>query len=210
MFGLRVSLLGRETCGGLFLWESRPGGHVLPVLEPGEQHTGIQEGLVPCIVHRGDILAVGGIIHHAGRLGGGGVEPSHFRLYHLAEQAGNRFVLIGGYILRERDHYPQAGGIWAVLGGGVNAVAAPQGLHPPHHAVRLSRPQGVRIQHSGTPGEHGPGLSPAAAQLPQDKAAHILQIVLLALRQGHVAIMAERDRLGAAQPLKELPDILGR
>ena len=119
-------------------------------------------------------------------------------------------MLVGGYVLREWDHYPQPGRALAVLGCGVNTVAAPQGLHPPHGVFRLSRPQVVRIQHSGTPGEHGPGLSPAAAQLPQDKAAHILQIVLLALRQGHVAIMAERDRLGAAQPLKELPDILGR
>ena len=151
-----------------------------------------------------------GIVHHAGRLGGGGVEPRHFRLDHLAEQTGNWFVLIGGYVLREWDHYPQPGRARAVLGCGVNAVAALQCLHPPHGALRLSWPQVVRIQHSGAPGEHCPGLPPAAAQLPQDKAAHILQIVLLALWQGPVSGMVERDCLGTAQPFKELPDILGR
>ena len=68
-----------------------------------------------------------------------------------------------------------------MLAGGVDAVAAPQGLHPPHHVVRAAGGDAIQVEGQHIPAGDGPGLPPGAVQRAGDIAAHVLQIVLLAL-----------------------------
>ena len=80
-----------------------------------------------------------------------------------------------------------------MLAGGIDAVAAAQRLHTGGHVVGGARGDVVQIQRQHVPAGHRPGLAAGPVQGPRHIAAHVFQIVLLALGQGEVG----RHGLGA-------------
>ena len=178
VFALRVALLGRQPGRGHSPRAGGPGGHVPPVGVGGQQTVHGQHGLVRRVI---DVLPVGthtGPVHEPGRLEGGGVCQLHAD--HGSHAPGAGLIFVGGAGTVQWQQHPQAGTVRAVLAGGVDAVAAPQGLHPPHRVVRAAAGDAVQVEGQYIPAGDGPGLPPGAVQAAGNVAAHVLQIILLA------------------------------
>ena len=156
-----------------------PGGAVGPVIVFGQQAVGREQRLVfPHI----DVLAVsaaGRPIHEAGHLKGGGVHE--LQAYVLRHFAGTGLILIRRHGPVRGEQNTQAGSRRAVLTGGIDAIAAAQGLHPAQDILRAPGGDVVQVQGDDiTPG-HIVGFAPGPGQCAGHKAAHILEVILLGL-----------------------------
>ena len=79
-----------------------------------------------------------------------------------------------------------------MLTGGIDAIAAAQGLHPAQDILRAPGGDVVQVQGDDiTPG-HIVGLAPGPGQCAGHKAAHILEVILLGLF--HIQIFSQGFR----------------
>ena len=191
LLALWVPLLGGQLGDTHRPWHLGPLGAVPPVLVLGQEAVGGEEGLILPGVDIGAAGAAGGPIHEAGCLKGGGVHPLQADV--LGHPPGQGLVLVcrGGAV--QGQQHPEPGGLRAVLAGGIDAVAAPQAIHPAEHLLGAPGGDAVQVQGEDVPPGDGPRLAPGPGEGPRHKAAHVFEVVLLGLF--HTQIL--RHGLGA-------------
>ena len=122
------------------------------------------------------VRAAGRPVHEPGHLKGGGVHQLH--AYVVGHLAGQGLILIRRHRAVQRQQDTQTGSGGAVLAGGVDAIAAPQGLHPAEHI--LSAPGGdvVQVQRDDVTPGHIVGVASRPGEGARHKASNILEVIL--------------------------------
>ena len=157
----------------------RPLRRIVPVGVLCQDGIRVEQVAIDLLTHELAVRGGGGPVHQAARLVGGVIELLDADL--LRHLPGHRHVLVRPDLAGQGDDEPEPGGLRGVLVGGVEVAA--EGEEHLHLLYDL-RGGVVHVQRQGRAGQHTVLLPAAPLQSAEDKAADVLDGILLGL--GHL------------------------